>query len=438
MELSVTRIFHKVLNKGKKELREIFEKNDFEVLGNVLFKILMAEEQQPVRNFFFDRLVVTTRDKRARCRIVLEFEDDALDFAALPWEYLMIDGSSDHGVTPFYWGADRNLQFDLIRRVNPQGARQQQPPLSEQAAINVILVVNSPLDKPVADSRIMVERLEKLSEKYSTFNLYTARNLKNPSFYDLKERLTEYLKYIQGPYVLHILGHAHLDKGESGIFFAGENDRAVDIAGAEFASLFDHQNYADDFRLPTVVVLQACESGQVGENGNGIGYLLARMGVPAVVAMQNEISEDASLHFVEQFYLSLLKGDDIGRAVSKGRKYMAIEYNKDGRLPAQHYSDNTFGSPVVFISSLAPFRLVPTVEKSKGRGIGKVCKRCGYKYENTSLEICVQQNGRCKGELEPTLETSHVTAAPAIADRSRTDGLTIVEGASSARSAKQT
>src|SRR5690606_25404182 len=84
MELSVTRIFHKVLNKGKKELREIFEKNDFEVLGNVLFKILMAEEQQPVRNFFFDRLVVTTRDKRARCRIVLEFEDDALDFAALP------------------------------------------------------------------------------------------------------------------------------------------------------------------------------------------------------------------------------------------------------------------------------------------------------------------------------------------------------------------
>lgn len=434
MELSVTRIFHKVLNKGKKELREIFEKNDFEILGNMLFNILLTE--QPVRNFLYDRLVLTTRNGRARCRILLEFDANALDLASLPWEYLMIQRNSDQDIAPFYWGADRNLQFDLVRYVAPQAPPKQQPSLHELTAINVILVVNSPLNNPVEDMALMVNCLEKLREKYSSFNLYSGPDLVNPSFYDLKERLTEYLKYIQGPYVLHILGHAHLDKEQSGIFFSDENGHAEEIGGAEFATLFEYQNYAGDFRLPILVVLQACESGQVGEKGNGIGFLLARNGVPAVVAMQNEISEDASLHFVKQFYLSLLKGDDVARAVTKGRAYMAIEYNKKEKRPEQHYSDNTFGSPVVFISTDAPFRLLPSDEKSKVRGIAKECKRCGYRYENTSLEFCLQQNGRCKGTLEPILETSHAISAPAIADKSGTEGLAVDEAVSQMRSAR--
>src|SRR5215216_3571940 len=75
LELSVTRIFHKVLNRGKKELLEIFEKKDFEVLGDMLFNILWKETA--VKEFLYERLAFVSRDSNARCRILLEFDQNA-------------------------------------------------------------------------------------------------------------------------------------------------------------------------------------------------------------------------------------------------------------------------------------------------------------------------------------------------------------------------
>jgi len=406
LELSVTRIFHKVLNKGKKELLEIFEKNDFEVLGGMLFKILWSEPS--VRSFLYGRLALITRDRQARCRILIEFDRNAYDLAALPWEYLLIQPDFEKNISPFFWGADRSGQFDLIRYVATEYLAVEQPTIQPTQSLNVILVINNPSDRPV-DKLKMITCLEKIRDQSSSFNLYSSANLVNPPFFQLKERLVEYLKHIEGPYVLHVLGHAHMDKEQSGIFFNSDKDTAEEVKSDDFADLFDRN--IPGFRQPDLIVLQACESGQVGEKGNGIGFLLAKKGIPGVVAMQNEITEDASENFIREFYLSLLKGDDIARAVTKGRNYMATKYNKDDEKPDQHYSDNTFGAPIVFISSESPFYLVlPVVKEAAAKNIKK-CNKCGFRYEDSSLETCIQNGGRCGGQLEPLSEVGQAVSS---------------------------
>lgn len=410
LELSVTRIFHKVLNRGKKELLEIFEKNDFEVLGDMLFKILWSEPA--VKSFLYGRLVMIMRDQQAHCRIRIEFDENAYDLAALPWEYLLIQKDDQQHIEPFFWGADIHGQFDLIRHVAPEGHKAEQPSIQLHQPLNVILVINNPADRPV-DKLRMITCLEKIRNENELFNLYTNASLINPPFHNLKQQLNEIVKLIEGPYVLHFLGHAHMNKEQSGIFFINDKSMAEEIKSDDFAKLFirNDRNFPD-FRLPDLVVLQACESGQVGEKGNGIGFLLARKGIPAVVAMQNEITEDASEKFVREFYHSLLNGDDIARAVTKGRTYMATRYNKDEKETDKHYSDNTFGSPIVFISSETPFYLVTPLPKEKDKKKAMKCKKCGFRYEDTTLDTCIQNGGRCGGDLEPIIEqpgsTSHI------------------------------
>ncbi|HEX5169060.1 MAG TPA: CHAT domain-containing protein [Cyclobacteriaceae bacterium] len=395
LELSVTRIFHKVLNRGKRELLEIFEKNDFEVLGNMLFKILLSEEA--VRSFLYGRLALITRDQQARCRMLIEFDPNAYDLAALPWEYLLIQQDAEKNISPFFWAADRNRQFDLIRYVAPDFPPAVQPLITESQSLNVILVINNPSDKPIDKTR-MISCLKKLRTDHKSFNLYTDENLINPPFTKLKERLTEYLKFIDGPYVLHFYGHAQMHKEQAGIFFNSASDTAEEVKGDDFADLFDRGG-RDNFRQPDLVVLQACESGQVGEKGNGIGFLLAKKGIPAVVAMQNEVTEDASENFVREFYLSLLKGDNVAHAVTNGRTFMAINYNKDAENPEEHYCDNTFGAPIVFISSESPFYLLPPQQRSVMKKNSKKCRKCGFYYDDISLDTCIQNGGRCGGEL---------------------------------------
>ena len=422
LELSVTRIFHKVLNKGKKELLEIFEKNDFEVLGNMLFKILCNEEA--VRTFLYERLALISRDTTARCRIFLEFDQNAYDLASLPWEYLRIQGNPEKNITPFFWGAGMDImtgifsQYDLIRYVKPDCPPLEQPVITESQHLSVLLVINNPVDKPVDKTRL-VSCFENIRDKNETFDLYyDEKNLLNPPVDNLKEKLKAYFKTFDGPYVLHFLGHAEMKKEQqSVIYFTDKNGNAEEIKSEDFAELFDGTD--PEFRLPVLIVLQACESGQVGDKGSGIAFSVAKKGIPAIVAMQNEITEDASENFIKQFYKYLLKGDDVARAVTKARTYMAINYNKDQKKSEEHYSDNTFGAPVVYMSAESPFNLLPPEQKPQIKKNKKRCKNCGFIYEDTTLELCQANGGRCHGQLEP-VENEQVSVKITALSQSKT------------------
>lgn len=119
-------------------------------------------------------------------------------------------------------------------------------------------------------------------------------------------------------HVLHFLGHGDFDDaaGEGVLYLEGVDGAAVPLPERELRQL------VYDSEALRVVVLNACRSGRGSTEQNlaGLANSVARAGVPAVISMRYPISDEAALHFAGEFYLSLVDGAPVDRAVDGGRK----------------------------------------------------------------------------------------------------------------------
>lgn len=91
-------------------------------------------------------------------------------------------------------------------------------------------------------------------------------------------------------------------------------------------------------------VLNVCSSGKVDEGRafQGLAPQLVRSGVPAVVAMQFPLSDDAAMTFAEEFYRRLCMGEN-----SIGRVDVAATYARN-MLAILYPGDRCFAAPVVY------------------------------------------------------------------------------------------
>ena len=413
LELNVARIFHKVLNKAR--IIEIFEKKDYELLGQMLYKILTATEK--VRVFFVNILAEVIRDKDTRCRFFLEFLDNTYELASLPWEYLYVPYNNERRIGPLFIGADPRNQFELFRFLKSDYEVKDDFNPDKQTGINVVLVYVNATDNPI-DELGLKNMFKEISQNYSKqrkggvvshagFKVYPIRN---PTRKNIHNKISEKVKNIEGPYILHFMGHAEMKQDGSYVGLVNQHEKIDWMDADRFIDLFDHQRL-DPIRFPSMVLLQACESGQIDEKGNGLGVGLVRRGISTVVAMQNEITEGVSSGFVKKFYQWLMEGDDVFHAVSKGRYFLGCEYSDNSNANFKPYNTNIFGTPVIFYNKVMnPLRFMPR-EKSENQEIGKIikrCVRCTREYVNTSLDRC--DINFCGGELVPVKASTVVYA----------------------------
>jgi hypothetical protein len=142
--------------------------------------------------------------------------------------------------------------------------------------------------------------------------------------------------------VIHFIGHGELgDSGRTKV-------RLNDARGEE--SWMDGEVFAEVLRGSGVrlAVLNCCEGARPmpGQSLSGLGPLLLRAGIPAVVAMRYEIHDDTAILFSEQFYRALLNGPAPGRvdlAIEHARR--AIYLNQNEHSPARG-----FITPVLFLA----------------------------------------------------------------------------------------
>jgi hypothetical protein len=99
--------------------------------------------------------------------------------------------------------------------------------------------------------------------------------------------------------------------------------------------LHDH----DSLRL---VVLNACEGARNSKTDMfaGVATTFVRQGIPAVAAMQFEITDDAAITFATGFYTALTGGFPVDTALSETRKAIYIRPN-----------DVEWGTPVLYMRS---------------------------------------------------------------------------------------
>ncbi len=274
-----------------------------------------SDEQRAVREFggaLFEALVCG--EVRSRFDVSLreaEGEGKGLrlrlriappELAALPWEYLYDRRTVAYLVLSRHTPLVRYLE--LPRPVQPLAVR---PPLHL-----LVVVANpsgaSPLDVERERARVEIA-LRPLVEEGKVAIEY----LSPPTWRELQRALR------RGTYhVWHFVGHGEFSRlrEEGQLIFEDEQRRALRLSATQLARLLA------DHRSLRLALLNACESAYVQGNDPfaSTAATLVRSGIPAVVAMQCEITDGAAVELARAFYESLADNLPVDAALAEARK----------------------------------------------------------------------------------------------------------------------
>ncbi len=227
---------------------------------------------------------------------------DVPELAGLPWETLY-DSAFDRFLalsteTPLV------RYLDLLERVQPLAI---QPPLK------MLVIISNPSDYLPLD----VEReWMTVSEALGTLeqqNRVVLKRLEEPTLTALQEQLRP------GEYhVLHFVGHGRFDEAaqDGELILEDKEGLGRPVSGRHLGILLR------DHRSLRLAFLSACEGARAsqGDPFAGVAQSLVRQGIPAVVAMQFEISDRASITLVREFYQALADGYPMDAALAEARK----------------------------------------------------------------------------------------------------------------------
>jgi len=139
-------------------------------------------------------------------------------------------------------------------------------------------------------------------------------------------------------HLFHFIGHGEFENDQAFLQLNSEDGDIKYIDDHQFVSLFINH--------PTLklVFLNSCKGAKtsLATPMAGMAYRLVKQGVPAVVAMQYAIYDDAAILFSREFYRCLFKG------TARGRVEFAVSHARS-RLLGEFPGERDIGAPVLFM-----------------------------------------------------------------------------------------
>jgi hypothetical protein len=273
-------------------------------IGEHLFSVLMAD--QGVYACYKTGLLRAQEQKKG-LRLRLRIEEPEL--AVIPWEYLF-DPRLQH----------RHLclgrETPIVRYLETE---QPVPTLNLEPPIRVLGMVGYSAGLAVENEQRLLEASVEHLMANGTLDLkwVPARNWR---------ALQKMLR--AGPWhVFHFIGHGGFDEKTKEGFLVLEDEhgpRPRNLSAQDLGTIL-----AEGHDAPRLVVLNSCEGARADASDiiSSTGAILAAMGIPAVISMQYEITDDAAMEFSRTFYEALGEGRAIDEAVSESR--MAIKLARD-------------------------------------------------------------------------------------------------------------
>lgn len=120
--------------------------------------------------------------------------------------------------------------------------------------------------------------------------------------------------------ILYLVAHGAILRGEPYIWLETEDGEADVVAGRDFVTRIRELEHR-----PRLIVLASCQSAATGESGSStntlsaLGPLLSEAGVPAVLAMQGNITMETVSEFMPTFFEELQHDGQIDRAMAVAR-----------------------------------------------------------------------------------------------------------------------
>lgn len=304
--------------KGRSEMIRAF--------GTELYRFLFPDDLNAALK---DSVAAALRDQ-VSLRLRLHIGAGAADIAYLPWEALWDPQASQPLSTM--------ARTPMTRAAEPTDSDLD---LGSDGPLSILFVV----PRALSVGAVQLDRLKTAEEQAGIRN----------ALKDLRDRvkigkvdpadLLSLRRWLNKPPpgctrwdVVHFIGHGGFDDNEGQGFVVMDS---LDCLTGEMVTADVLTNALEQVRLPGLVVLNSC-SGAEGKPGrifSSTAEHLVRAGIPAVVAMQFEITDDGAQAFSQLFYPFLADGRSVQDAITQTRGLM-----KDLRL-------SEWITPVLYMST---------------------------------------------------------------------------------------
>lgn len=241
------------------------------------------------------------RRRNAGLRLRLRLTD-APELCNLPWEFLY-DGALNRFLC-------LSKETPVVRFLElPDASR----PLAVKPPLRVLVMIASPTDYPPLDVEREWSQLSGALADVQSAGLVAVDRLEVASLLRLQRRLKD-----REYHIFHFIGHAGFDDvaQDGALVLEDENRRGRVVSGQDLGMLLA------DHRSLRLIVLNACEGARAGrvDPFAGAAQSLLQQGIPAVIAMQFEISDSAAIAFSHEFYDTLARRYPVDGALAEARR----------------------------------------------------------------------------------------------------------------------
>jgi len=269
---------------------------------------------------------------------------DAPDLLDLPWEYLY-----DPTLRRFFC---HSVATPLVRY--PEQPRPVTP-LAVTLPLQLLVMIANPSDVSVLDVEGEWQKIRSALAPLEAQGQVHLTRLPNATLSALQRQLR------RGAYhIFHFVGHGGVSPihGERVLYLEDERGRARLVSGDVLGTLLN------DHRSLRLALLNACEGARVGTNDPfaGVAQHLVLQGIPAIIAMQFEITDDAAILLAQEFYASLADGYPVEAALAEARKAIFV---------AGHEVE--WGTPVLYsrASDGHLFTVTASTSSAGAQGVGE-------------------------------------------------------------------
>lgn len=284
--------------------------------GRVLFEALLPND---VRDLYRQTLAKARRqNKDIRLKLTLQ----PPEVAALPWEFMYDPRQRDY-VCLCNTSIVRYLDIPIPVE-----------PLAVPPPLQILGMVVSPHGLDALDVENEKRRVEAAVEHLQATGLVRLTWLPGQSWRQLQRVMR------QGSWhIFHFIGHGGFDdtSGEGLIVLADDEGNPFNLPATSLARLLEG-HHALRF-----VLLNACEGGRSSEQNifSSTAATLINRGIPAVLAMQYKITDDAAIEFARSFYEALADTMPVDTAVAQAREALSLAFP----------STVEWGTPVLYMRS---------------------------------------------------------------------------------------
>jgi WD40 repeat protein len=227
---------------------------------------------------------------------------DCPELADLPWECLYDPGRRRHLALSAWTPLIRYLDLPGVVR-----------PLEVTPPLRMLVLIANPTDYAALDVEQEFANLHRAVDSLVGAGRLVVDRLPDGTLAALQQQLRR-----EEYHVFHYVGHGGYDAtgGDGVLVLEGPEGRGQHVGAQDLATLLC------DYRTLRLVVLNSCEGARGGLDDpyGGTAQTLIQQGIPAVVAMQFEITDTAAIDFSHTFYSALSDGYPVEAATAEARK----------------------------------------------------------------------------------------------------------------------